>query len=207
MPVNRKESVEELLDPEKRLGAKIRNLLRITEKPQIILLLINSEHYSAVQQALLNFLGGEERCGVFVSVNKPLANLSEMIDIPKKTSLVFVDLVSESANIPKVESKNARYLEGPQNLLEVAVLTEKELNVFSTVQKFVVVDSLSTLLLYNKPEILERFIHTFCGKLRSLKASGILLMTPTSKDKGLIRSISQFCDEVIEVEENEAKTK
>ncbi len=206
MPGNKSDSLEEYLDPQKRIQAKLESALKIIKAPNVVLLLIDSEHYNAVQASLLQFL--KQKRGVFVSVNKPLGNLLETPEsVVKLTNLVFVDMVSESSGVQPLNAGNARYLEGPQNLLELAVLTEKELKGMPLDGRFAVFDSLSTLLLYNKSEAVERFVHNLAGKIRNLQTIAVLLMVQLEENRDTIRVISQFCDQTIEVTENENKTK
>lgn len=205
MPVKKKDSIEELLDPERRVQAQLESRLTETKSPTVLLVVINSEHYSAVQTAVLRFLS--QKRGVFVSVNKPLENLFGTPEtIGQQKNLVFVDMISESAGVQRVEASNARYLESPQNLLEAAVLVEKELRAMPAQERFAVFDSLSTLLLYNKAEAVERFVHNLAGKIRNLQTVGILLMVQLKENRDTIRVISQFCDQTVEITESEAQT-
>lgn len=205
-PAKKSDSLEQYLDPQKRIQTKLESALKTVQAPKVVLLLIDSEHYNAVQASLLQFL--REKRGVFVSVNKPLGNLLETPEsVAKLANLVFVDMVSESSGIQPLNASNARYLESPQNLLELAVLAEKELKAMPLNGRFAVFDSLSTLLLYNKAEAVERFVHNLAGKIRNLQTIAILLMVHLEEHKDTIRVISQFCDQTIEVAENEAKAK
>ncbi len=205
-PGKKSDSLEQYLDPQKRIQAKLESALKAVKAPKVVLLLIDSEHYNAVQASLLQFL--RQKRGVFVSVNKPLGNLLETPEsVVQLANLVFVDMVSESSGIQPLNAGNARYLESPQNLLELAVLTEKELKGMPIDERFAVFDSLSTLLLYNKAEAVERFVHNLAGKIRNLQTIAILLMVHLEEHKDTIRVISQFCDQTIEVAENEAKAK
>jgi len=68
-------------------------------------------------------------------------------------------------------------------------------------EQFVVLDSLSTLLLYNKADSVEKFVHTLAGKIRQKKAMGLFLMVRLKENEDIIRLLSQFCDHTIEIED------
>ncbi|MBU0636364.1 hypothetical protein KKE06_05035 [Candidatus Micrarchaeota archaeon] len=205
--MDKKESLESLLDPEKRVEVKLESALSEIKKPNVVLVVIESDHYSAIQTGLLDFLKKRSDNGVFVSVNKALVNL---FDSPQKVledqKTVFVDLVSETAGTEKLSGENVHYLESPKNLLELTMQIEQALEKNPKNQQFLILDSLSTLLLYNKPEPLEKFVHQLVGKIRGLQALGIFLMVRLKENQDTIRVISQFCDHTIEITENESRT-
>lgn len=202
----RKDSWEELLDPEKRVEIKLESALKRITENRIIQVVIKSDHYSAVQTGLLEFLKKKFGKGVFVSANKALVNLFDSKEQPEKeSSIVFVDMISESAGTEKPIGKNLHYLESPQNLMELNELAEKTLSEMSG-PKFLLLDSLSTLLLYNKPETVEKFVHTLAGKIRNLDALGIFLTVQLKENEDAIRVISQFCDHTIEIDETQSRT-
>lgn len=196
-----RQNVEDWLNPEKQLTAKLESGLSEIKAPQILLVIIESEHYSAVQNGLLGLLQKRFQSGVFVSVNKALAQLVENeTELQKMKNIAFIDLVSEGAGTEKLEAKNAVYLESPQNLLELAVQVEQRLQSLPA-ERFVVVDSVSTLLLYNKPDTLEKFVHTLAGKIRAKNAVGIFLTVRLRENKDILQVLSQFCDHTIEIED------
>jgi archaellum biogenesis ATPase FlaH len=90
--------------------------------------------------------------------------------------------------------------------LEATVLAEKELKTMPLDNRVAVFDSVSTLLLYNKAESVERFVHNLAGKIRNLQTIAILLMVHLEEEKDTIRVISQFCDKTIEISESESKS-
>ncbi len=56
MAVEKKESLEALLDPEKRVEVKLESVLGEIKEPKVILVVIESDYYSAIQTELLDFL-------------------------------------------------------------------------------------------------------------------------------------------------------
>ncbi len=54
------------------------------------------------------------------------------------------------------------------------------------------------MLIYNKPTIAQKFAHSLAGKVRAWKAQGIILMIENKQDE-IMRTVSQFCDEAIEI--------
>ena len=65
--------------------------------------------------------------------------------------------------------------------------------------KFVFFDSLDTLLLYNQPGTVARFIHFLAGKMRTWKVEGIIVSLQKDKNEELINELMQFCDLTLEL--------
>ena len=193
---------EKLLNPKKRMGAKLKAILEDTVAPKMVLVVVESENYPAIQNSLLEFLMENHPKSIFVSVNKPLVSLIENAEKElKEKKMVFVDLVSESAGIQKMQSPNVHYLESPQNLLDLSLLIEREISAVAAEDRFTVIDSLSTLLLYNKAEVVEKFLHNLTGKLRAAQAIGVFLAVRLKENEDTLRGLSQFCDQVAAISE------
>ncbi|HIH17072.1 MAG TPA: hypothetical protein HA252_06725 [Candidatus Diapherotrites archaeon] len=66
-------------------------------------------------------------------------------------------------------------------------------------RKFIFVDSLSTMLIYNRPDVFARFIHSVLVKIRLNSISGLLLFIETQADREVRAEIAQLCDKVLRV--------
>jgi hypothetical protein len=69
------------------------------------------------------------------------------------------------------------------------------------------VDSLSTLLIYNKPDAVVKLVHSIANKVRVENVQGVFLMIKTEENLDIIKIISQFADTVIEVRDRPAALK
>ena len=61
--------------------------------------------------------------------------------------------------------------------------------------KFVLLDSISTLLIYNEPETISKFVHFLTVKMRVLNLSVILI--GLNENQGFLAELSQYCDKTI----------
>jgi len=123
-----------------------------------------------------------------------------------QNKIEFVDCISQMSGAPELEGPHYNYLESPQQLVELSVLLNK---LFQKIEgnKFLVVDSLSTLLIYNKPEAITKFVHSIANKIRTEKVLGVLLIIKTEDNMDVIKILSQFSDSVIEVRDHQASLK
>ena len=61
-------------------------------------------------------------------------------------------------------------------------------------EKFIFFDSIDTLLIYNKEEVVLKFIHFLIGRIREWNVKGIIV---TVEKTEIIPQLSEFCDKVI----------
>ncbi len=66
--------------------------------------------------------------------------------------------------------------------------------------KFLFLDSLSTLLMYNKPEIVAQFAHFLVTRLRRVGLIGIIISIEKQIDEKLLYLLVEICDKIWEVE-------
>lgn len=200
--------VENLVNPQARLEATLESELKRTGGQGVSLVVMEGAHYLGASAAILKSFETLKRPGIIVSVNKPVSDLQDFLGKRgiSYEKFFFVDCITETSDVHNEKLANAKYLESPKNLLEISVELEKLLRENKGAPPFVLVDSLSTFLLYNKPDVLERFIHNLSSKMHEHKNQGVFLMIRTRENADFIEIVSQFCDNVIEVSEKNIKT-
>jgi hypothetical protein len=137
--------------------------------------------------------------GIIISASRPYKNLVT-IYTQKKISLnklVIIDCISKSqdADIP---AENAIFLENVSALTNISISVNELINQIQG-KKFVLLDSISTMLIYNHPQIFARFIHNILTKIRLKGISGLLLSLDADIDKNVKAEIMQLCDKTIKI--------
>ncbi len=135
--------------------------------------------------------------GVYVTVNKSANELNEELKFQKipTDNIYFVDAVTQMVNGKEIESDKISYLDSPSDMIELSLEVGKALDKIGEKNGFVIVDSITTLLIYNKDVIIEKFLHTLSQKIKEQKLQGIFLAAE-STNKDALDTISQFCDDV-----------
>jgi hypothetical protein len=59
------------------------------------------------------------------------------------------------------------------------------------------VDSISTLLVYNSPQSVEKFCHTVIAKNRSENVIGVFLLIESEEHRSVVDTLAQFVDNVV----------
>jgi len=171
----------------------------------IALIVSTADMYSIAQEIALKVLvKNKNMSGSYITFNRPYSTLKKFIedeglDVSK---LFFIDLITESAG-GKVDRSNADrcfYVSSPKNLTELSILIEQAmLRLPRTENRFVFIDSISTMLIYNDSDTVLRFIHSLTGKMRLLGITGIIFLLEKESDEKFLAQVAQFCDRVITI--------
>ena len=150
---------------------------------------------------IINFLVEDNNIpGVYVTLNKPFRTVQDKF---KKAGidtrlLIFIDAVTKTkAGVEK--TNECLFIGSPQNLSDISIAMDQAVRALPSRKRFVFFDSLSTLLIYNSPKVVAKFIHFLSGRMRIWKVRGIIISLQKKKDKDLIEELMQFCDTSLEL--------
>ena len=113
--------------------------------------------------------------GIFLSLNKPAANLKDVLERSdlKTNDLLFIDCVSKHVEEP-LEIENCEY--ASLNLPDISLaITKASEKIGHNVNKFLILDSLHDLLMYYDKETALKFMKFLIERMRTLRINGIVL--------------------------------
>lgn len=148
----------------------------------------------------IKFLTDENYNVLVLSASRPYPNL---IRLYKKknidTKRIFVlDCISNTHGTKLEENSNVRYLQSPSDLTRIAIqMTELFKKI--TGKNVLFIDSITTLLIHNKPGTFVRFIHHILTKMRINDISTLLISVETEANAEVTTEIAQLCDAIIKV--------
>lgn len=180
---------------DKKIKDKIESLAK---KKGIYVVISSVEDYKNVNNFLLySLLKNNKKRGVYVTLNREAEVIEgELKKMGVDTSkLLFVDGITKRNKSNVKDKSNVVYIQGPDSLTELSLVLTESTNTDGF--DFVLLDSMVSLLIYNKPEIAQRFTHYFVTKIRDYGINSILLSIEDEKSESFIATISQFCDGVI----------
>ena len=171
------------------------DLIKEIFQTKIILLVVPGDTYNS---SLLKFIKKiDKRKICYVTINKGYTGL---IEIFKKNHINFknftyVDCVTKTITDPK-KVPNCVFVPSPNDLTEISLAITKFIYTYSSV---ILIDSLSTLLVYHQPKKLTSFIHSIVNRIRESEA--ILILTISSRDikTELFKQVEVLVDEVIKL--------
>ncbi len=182
---------------ESKSGANIAESLEGLEKP-VVLALIDPVRYQDAVVDLLKYFEAKTPRGIYVSLNKPFAVLTKAFERAglSTQSLFFVDAIT---NVPTAqEGSTANCLGSGIDLSNLCIGISKAVNRF-TEEKFLLLDSLSTLLIYNDSKAVAKFAHLLTEKMRRWGTSGSLLTVEMSAERDVVSQLAPFCDKVVKI--------
>jgi len=195
--------IKDLINPRRGIDLKILRYLEELPKEQFTaLLLVEPTNYSKINYELTRLLiNHTQGKGIYITLNRSYKFLEETlkkekIDVEK---IFFIDAISKGTGKTPGFAQNVQYVESPRNLTELSVAIDDSYTKLGDKPKFLIFDSISTLLIYNDISSVERFMHLIIGKLREWKIKGVLLMVKSDEHKGVVNSLSQFCDRILEI--------
>jgi hypothetical protein len=165
-----------------------------------LLLETSASNVLKLSLGMIKTLTDKNYFGIIISANRPHDNLfslynSNNIDIEK---LFILDLVSQNQNIDLEDTKNVYYIESNSSLTNISIaLNEIFLNIPG--KKFFFIDSITTMLIHNKPDIFSRFIHCILTKTRFNKINSLFISLDDETDRKVRTEISQLCDKILKI--------
>jgi KaiC/GvpD/RAD55 family RecA-like ATPase len=140
--------------------------------------------------------------GIYVTLSKDYVELTKLfrgqgIDMGK---LAFVDGVSQMYGIGAVDSPNVRYISGPISLDGIVAAITDIIPAMKSEKKFVFLDSITTVLLYNSLERTLQFSEFLTTSLKRLQVAGVVASVSKgfANDK-LIKELTKMSNEVIRI--------
>ncbi len=125
---------------------------------------------------------------------QPFGEVDEFL---KKGLLHFVDCYSIHAGVEKESTVFIIRVNGPTALTEIGITMSK---IFTKIPKGkkvrIIVDSVSTLLLYNRPTVVAEFIQSLANKTKSLNASAFFMLEEGMHEEKDITMVNSMLDAV-----------
>ena len=120
-------------------------------------------------EALFNFmLSNPNDVWTFVTASDTYDHISKTFkEISEHSNIKFIDCISRAAGVSELQS-NCTYVESP-TMLEIVSLEimNNFRGVDDGVEKYVVIDSLSALMIYNDSEVIREFVSLLMSRARS----------------------------------------
>ena len=157
----------------------------------------SDKHGNAILQAVEAVSGGQK--GVYLTVNWPHHKLKAFFRAKNIDSshIKFVDAITAMA-MPHIRNhETCAFIQHPADLTYMDVQILEALKNIEG-KKFLIVDSVSTLMAYNEKEKVMRFMHALSASLKS--GGDATLITLESGDNAAARQVcEQFADQIIHV--------
>ncbi len=183
------------------LKERISNAIKMNQSIGVVL---PGNNYSDLVQAIFERIHSEpEEAWVYVTVTKPYESLTRKFEyLSTDKNIKFIDCISRAAGISKEES-NVIYIESPTMLEKLGLEIMNNFKEFDpNANKFLVLDSLSNLIIYNDPEIVTEFFYHLINKTR---ARDIHTISLAIEEEGMSQHINRLIylnDKILKVRDS-----
>ncbi|MDD5111448.1 MAG: ATPase domain-containing protein [Candidatus Altiarchaeota archaeon] len=178
---------------------KLKSEMSDIKDTSILFVSMESQQHTDAVSGLLKLLVTERGMScLYISMSDPYDKSKAAMDragVDEKR-VYFIDCISHMAG--KVDNKtcNAVFIENPTSLEEVKLYIDKVMATLSA-PKLIILDSLSSLLIYNNERTVEKFTHTLINKIRIEGAGGVIISIKQKESEALSKTLVPMCDKEI----------
>ena len=179
---------------------KLKESLKGNEK-YVVLAKVAASDYQHSNFEMIKYLTIDDSVpGVYVTLNKPFSTMKPFFakEGINTDMIIFIDAVTKTSGGSVEKTENCLFIGSPENLSDISLAMDQAVRAVPGDKKFLFFDSLDTLLIYNKPATVAKFIHFLSGKMRVWNVKGIIVSLKKDSNKELQEELSQFCDVLLE---------
>lgn len=107
----------------------------------------------------------------------------------------FIDAVTTKGTTSK-ETKQTTYISSPTALTELAIAINKTIQ--TTKPQLMILDNISTMIMYNKAVVVAKFLHSIMTKIRKTDTKAIYPILKKDME-GTMLELQMFADTIIEL--------
>lgn len=135
---------------------------------------------------------------VYISLIKPYSFVLQSLKKNKTETdkIFFIDCITELAGGDVSRQENVLFIREPTDLTGLKIAIDQSSESIPG-EKWMILDALRVLTIYNKEDVVLRFVQSVLGMTSSHNAK-IVIMATKGKDEGFIKKASQFFEKVVE---------
>jgi hypothetical protein len=190
----------------------LRKFIKKIPPQRVVLFVTKAKNYQKANiEILKTIIMLNKFSGIYITTGRPYSVISENlknagIDVGK---VFFIDCVTRMYLAPKgivlgkpgmEMTQECLYLASPANLTELGIaLSQAVIGIKEPKNKFIFVDSLSMLLIYNDENTVIKFVHFLTTKVKLFGLIGIIMVMEKGTKGDLLATMHELCDVVVEV--------
>jgi len=171
---------------------------------QSVGIVLPGNNYTDLVQALFEYMHTRTQdAWVYVTITRPYSTINKQFgNLSDNKNVKFIDCISHAAGISNFD-QNCIYVESPSMLEKLCL---EIMNIFKKVdentKKYLIIDSLSTLGVYNDPGLVTEFFYHLANKTR---AEGIHTVSLAIEEEELDKYLNKLIylnDKVLKVRDS-----
>jgi KaiC/GvpD/RAD55 family RecA-like ATPase len=132
-------------------------------------------------------------------------DFQSVLENPENATLGVVDCVTKHQGQSVQDSNVVKYASSPVDMTGIGIKFSEFVEEFYTQRNVrknrVLLDSLSTLLMYSDLQTVFRFMHVFTSRIEDADALGVHVIESTAHDAEAMNTMKQLFDGIVEVTE------
>ncbi|MFT4947314.1 MAG: KaiC/GvpD/RAD55 family RecA-like ATPase [Natronomonas sp.] len=140
------------------------------------------------------------------SSDRVLTDFRSLLSNPDDTDIGIVDCVTQHQGQSATDTPTVKFASSPGDMTGIGIKFSEFVEEFYSErdlrQNRIVLDSLSTLLVYSDMQTVFRFMHVFTSRIEDADALGVYLIESTAHDAETMNTMKQLFDGVVAVDEN-----
>jgi hypothetical protein len=183
------------------LMERISNAISVNQSVGILL---PSQNYQDLTQALFKRIKEKsDEAWVYLTITKPFQNISNQFPfITEIKNIRFIDCVSRSAGISK-PTDNVIFIESPTMLEKIGLeIMNNFKDVDSKTKKYLVIDSLTNLIIYNDTEIVTEFFYNIMNRTRSNNINTISIAIEEEDLENCLNRLIYLNDKILKIRDS-----
>lgn len=172
------------------------NVKTALSKGKVLLIVVPSASYGELELQVARELSGKNVC--YVTLNKTHQALRENFTKEKvdTAGFVFVDAISKTIHKVPDQTDGCYFASSPSALTEISILVSKCLRHGF---KYLVFDSLTSLMIYQDRAPVARFISNIANQVRASESDALFYTLDIESQSSLIKECSMMVDAVVKV--------
>ncbi len=138
---------------------------------------------------------------IMITTNQPSVILSKMYSRANINTdrVFFIDGITNYAlGKDEADNENTIFISNPGDLTEIGIALTKAMKKFGNEDVCIVLDSISTMLIYVSSAKITKFLHYLTNKIRLSDIHGVLFAAKNGLDPGFMIQLTTFVDEIKE---------
>jgi len=171
---------------------------------QTVGIVLPSNNYTELSHALFDFIGSQgDRPVVYVTITKPYhLILRQFGNVIEQSAITFIDCVSRAAGI-QTDDDRCYFLDSPSQLEQlILIIVNNVKNTGEHQQPIVVLDSLSTLSLYNDGLLVTEFFSHLLNNLNLYNTHTISLCLEEEMNEYMSKMLYLKNEKIIKLKES-----
>lgn len=164
----------------------------------VVLVSVRPLMYQKAVLDTLRYFSQRFGTGLYITLNKPSTVLLQYFaNEGVRSKLVFLDSIT---NVSEHETETCWFMGRMRELTEISTGVSKMVAGRKEI-KFILLDSVSTLLIYNDPKSVVRFCHACAERVRHWRMPTAFVSVEVGEGMDTIAQLSQFCDAYVRAED------